>query len=66
MIGVDYVPLTIYAVAMVLRDSLPAEVAGGLSDKEKPPSRYAAQSLFLLVPLVVPAFAIVQELRARK
>ena len=66
LVSINYVPLTIYAIAIMLSGKPQDEVADVLSSGKKLGAKYAAQSLLLLVPLIVPAFAIVQELEARK
>jgi hypothetical protein len=56
-LGINYVPLLRYAIDIARQGSAKEEAADEMARKAK----YALQSLFLLIPLVVPALAIAQE-----
>jgi hypothetical protein len=64
-LGINYVPLWLYALAIGRRRSASAEVEGELADRTKSGLRYTAQSLLLLVPLLIPVVAVVQELASK-
>ena len=60
-LGINYVPLLVYAVSMVRSRSAFREIADELSDQRMAFRKYRRQSLFLLIPLVVPVLAILQR-----
>lgn len=62
-LGLNYVPLLLYAVNIVRRGTAQAEVADEAGDRTRVFRRYRRQSLLLLLPLVVPIIAAVQERR---
>jgi membrane protease YdiL (CAAX protease family) len=61
-IGINYVPLLLYAVSLVHFDSAGYEIAEETRDKRRLFRKYRRQSLLLLVPLVVPILAAAREL----
>lgn len=63
LVGVNYVPLLLYAIAIARRDSAREEVARELADKDRSVRKYSLQQFLLLVPLSIPILAIAQELR---
>ena len=65
VLAINYVPLFLYAIKIVRRKSAQEEVAFELAQKERYARKYTAQSLLLLLPLVVPALAIAQEWQKR-
>lgn len=66
LLGINYIPMLIYALAIYRKRSAQDEVADELAHRTKIASRYFPQTLLLLVPLVVPLLALTQELRRRK
>jgi len=64
-VALNYVPLLLYAISIVRRKSAELEVAFELEHKDIYARKYTFQSPLLLLPLVVPILAIVQEVRAR-
>jgi len=60
LLGVNYVPMLVYAVAISKRGSAHAEIDDELTDKRRAMAKYRRQSLFLLVPLVVAITALRQ------
>ncbi len=66
LLGINYVPLLIHAICMVHDGSALNEIAGELRDKGTAFRKYRRQSLWLLVPVVVPMAAIVQALQRRR
>jgi hypothetical protein len=64
-IALNYVPLLIYAISIVRHQSAHQEVAYELEHKDKYAKKYTLQSTLLLIPLVVPALAVYQELQKR-
>jgi hypothetical protein len=65
ILAINYVPLFLYAITIARGKSAQAEVAYELMQKERYGRKYTVQSLLLLLPLVVPALAIVQEWQKR-
>lgn len=64
-IALNYLPLLLYTISLMRSKSAGQEVAFELEHKEIYARKYTLQSLWLLLPLVVPAFAIVQEMQKR-
>lgn len=64
--ALNYVPLLLYAIAIVRRKSAREEVAFEVEHKGKYVRRYTLQSLLLLVPLLVFFLALYQEARNRR
>jgi hypothetical protein len=62
-IGINYVPLLLYAITIVRVDSARDEIAEERADKREMFRKYRRQSLLLLVPLAVPILALARELR---
>ena len=60
-LAVNYVPLLLYAIAIVRQQSAHEEVAHEVVDRGRAFGRYRRQSLLLLVPFAVPILAIAQE-----
>ena len=63
LVAINYVPLLLYAIGMARRKNAQEEVAFELAQKERYGRKYTAQSLLLMLPLVVPVLAIAQEWR---
>jgi len=59
-IGINYVPMLIYAIAITKANSARAELGSELDDKGAAMAKYRRQSLWLLVPLSVPVVVITQ------
>ena len=64
-LGINYVPMLMYAMAISRANSAREELGDELSDKPQAMSKYRRQSLFLLVPLAVPILALAQRRKAR-
>jgi hypothetical protein len=64
-LGLNYVPMLVYAIDIARNRSALAEIGGELSDKRQAMAKYRRQSVFLLVPLVVPAVALRRTLQER-
>jgi len=60
--GLNYVPLLIYAVLVIRRDSARRETEYGLTHDRHYVRKYSTQQLLLFVPLAVLFLAIAQEL----
>lgn len=60
-IGLNYVPLLLYAISIVQRGSAQEEAALELAQRERYARKYTRQSFLLLLPLVVPILAVYQE-----
>ena len=64
-VAINYVPLLLYAVVIAWRKSAQQEVAAELAEKGRYARRYGTQSLLLILPLVIPVLALVQEVAGR-
>jgi len=64
-IALNYMPLLIYAVAIIRRGSAQQEVAFELEHKDSYTGKYSLQSMLLVLPLVVLVLALSQELQKR-
>jgi hypothetical protein len=65
-LAINYVPLLLYGIAVARRGSAHQEAAAELAEKDGPSARrYRTQSLLLILPLVIPALALAQELLGR-
>jgi|SRR5215467_1431455 len=62
-IGINYVPMLIYAIAITKANSARAELGSELDNKGAAMAKYRRQSLWLLVPLSVPVIVITQTRR---
>ncbi|HJZ65079.1 MAG TPA: hypothetical protein VKD70_12215 [Candidatus Acidoferrum sp.] len=56
-LGINYVPMLIYAVTITKNDNAWAEIGDELNDKRRAMAKYRRQSILLLVPLLVPIVA---------
>ena len=63
-LGINYVPMLIYAVVITRGETARAEMGGELNDERRAMAKYRRQSLLLLVPLLVPIIALGQERHA--
>lgn len=62
-LGINYVPLLLYAAKISRDGTARAETADVMAQVPRPNFKYTIQSLTLLVPLLVPSIAIAQEWR---
>ena len=60
-LGVNYVPMLIYAIAITRAKSAWAELGSELDNRRAAMARYRRQSLWLLVPLIVPVITFTQR-----
>ena len=65
ILAINYVPLLLYAIGIARRRSAHEEVEMELAQKERYARKYTVQSLLLLLPLVIPVLALVQEWQKR-
>ena len=66
-VAINYTPLLLYGIDVARRRSARQEAAAELAEKDgRSARRYGAQSLLLVLPLVIPALALAQELRAAR
>ena len=63
-LGINYVPMLIYAMAIGGKNNAWEELGDELADKREAMKKYRRQSLFLLVPLAVPIFGLAQHRKA--
>lgn len=66
LLGFNYIPLLVYAIAIYRKGSAHDEIADDLAEKTEIAKRYFPQTLLLLIPLVMPILALFQERRRRK
>lgn len=59
-LGVNYIPLLLHAVSLARSHSAYRVIAGELSDQRTTFRKYRRQSLYLLIPLLIPILAILQ------
>ena len=64
-IALNYLPLMLYAISITRRKSAEREVAFELEHKDIYARKYTSQSFLLVLPLIVPALAIYQEVQKR-
>jgi uncharacterized membrane protein SpoIIM required for sporulation len=60
-LGINYVPMLIYAAGIGSKQAARAQVADELTEERRAFSKYRAQSLLLLVPLLAPILALSQR-----
>lgn len=63
LLAIDYVPLLGYGIAISRRASSKEELRAELTNEEYFRRKYGVQQTLLMVPLVIPLLALVQELR---
>jgi hypothetical protein len=61
-LGINYVPMLVYAVAITKSDSALAEIGDELDDKRRAMAKYRRQSILLLIPLLVPIVSVYRGL----
>lgn len=64
-IGLNYVPLLLYALAIARRESARSEVAAELAQRNIYAHKYGVQQFLLAVPLAMLILAVIQEARKR-
>jgi hypothetical protein len=57
-LGINYVPMLFYALGITNRDSARAEIVDELNKKRGAVANYGRQSIYLLLPLMVPIVAL--------
>jgi hypothetical protein len=62
-LGIDYAPLLAYGILILRRSSPKEELGEELDDIPHFRRKYGIQQTLLMVPLVIPALAVTQELR---
>jgi hypothetical protein len=62
-LGLNYVPLLLHAIDLVRSQSASRVTADELSERKAAFRKYRRQSLYLLVPLIVPVVAVLQYRR---
>jgi len=60
-LGINYVPMLNYAIRIARTKSARVELGNELSDKRVAMAKYRRQSLWLLVPMIVPLMALAQS-----
>jgi hypothetical protein len=60
-LGINYVPMLIYAIAITRGESARAELGDELDDKSLAMAKYRRQSVLLLIPLLMPIVALCHE-----
>ena len=59
-LGLNYVPMLVYAIAINKTKSARAVLGNELDDKRSAMTKYRRQSIWLLVPLILPIVALTQ------
>ena len=59
-LGLNYVPMLVYAFAINKTKSARTELGSELDDKRAAMTKYRRQSIWLLMPLIVPIVALTQ------
>ena len=59
-LGLNYIPMLAYAVAINKAKSARTELGKELDDKRAAMTKYRRQSIWLLMPLIVPIIALTQ------
>ena len=62
-LGINYVPMLIYALVITKYKSARTELGDELNDQRRAMAKYRRKSLLLLVPLLVPFVALRRERR---
>lgn len=62
-LGINYVPMLVYAIAIAKGKSARAEMGDELEDERRAMAKYRRQSVLLLVPLLVPILSLAHERR---
>jgi membrane protein implicated in regulation of membrane protease activity len=57
-LGINYVPMLVYAVAITRGRSARLELGDELNDKRRAMAKYRCESILLLVPFLVPIIAL--------
>ncbi len=65
-VAINYLPLLLYAITIARHHSASDEVAAELAERGRYARKYGLRQLLLVLPLVIPVFAVAQELRARR
>ena len=65
-LGINYVPMLMYAVAISLAGRARAELGDELADRRQAMAKYRRQSLWLLIPFAIPIIAIVNLKGSRR
>lgn len=65
LLGVNYIPMLLHAIDLARFRSAFSEITDELSERRVAFRKYRRQSLYLLVPLVVPLLAILQHRETR-
>lgn len=60
-LGVNYLPMLVYAIDITRKQSGRAELGRELMDHRRAMRKYRRQSLFLLLPLFVPIVALIRR-----
>lgn len=60
-IGINYIPMFVYAVSIANKQNAEAELGNELAQKQPAMSKYRRQSLLLLVPLLLPILVLTQK-----
>ena len=64
-LGINYVPMLVYSIAISRGQSARIEIGEELNNCRRAMAKYRRQSMYLLVPLLVPAIAL-QTLLAKQ
>ena len=65
LLGVNYIPMLLHAIGLLRFRIAFSEISDDLSDRRVAIRKYRRQSLYLLVPFLVPLLAILQQRESR-
>ena len=60
-LGINYVPMLVYTLAIANRQNAKAQMADELVERQRAMAKYRRLSLLLFVPLLVPILAVIRE-----
>ena len=60
-IGINYMPMLVYAVSIANKQNAEAELGNELAQKQRAMSKYRRLSLLMLVPLLLPNLAVMRR-----
>lgn len=65
-LGINYIPLLAYAIAIAQTKSARSELGDELQDERRAMGKYRRQSMLLLVPLLIPMLSLLLERRTAR
>ena len=66
ILGIDYLPLFAYGLALSRQGDMRKEITGELADESRFKRKYGVQQALVMVPLAIPSLALSQALRRNR